>query len=134
MSDLNDDGFCFGCGPDNPIGLKLTFAWEGDRCIAHWTPLPVHQGWAGRVHGGLLALLLDEALSRVALERHGLHWVTAELTTRLRTPAFTGEALRVEAYATKTASRLILCTGSIETEDTRRIVATGRAKLMRVQI
>ena len=29
-SALEDDGMCFGCGPRNAIGLRLTFAWDGD--------------------------------------------------------------------------------------------------------
>ena len=72
MSILENDHYCFGCGTLNPIGLKLTFKWDGDKYSALWTPQREHQGRAGRVHGGLLALVLDEALSRAALERHGL--------------------------------------------------------------
>ena len=128
---LEDDGMCFGCGPRNEVGLRLTFAWDGDTYITHWTPARDHQGWADRVHGGLLALVLDEALSRAALERHGLHWVTAELTTRLRKPAAVGEALRVEARIVSVRPRLIVCEGEIRTEEDGVVVATGRAKMMR---
>ena len=127
---LNDDGLCFGCGPRNPVGLKLTFAWEADICITRWTPLPEHQGWADRVHGGLLALVLDEVLSRAALERHGLHWVTAELTTRLKRPARVGQPLRAQARIITVRPRLIVCEGDIQTE-AGLVIATGQAKLMR---
>ena len=132
MSDprLTDDGLCFGCGPRNDTGLKLTFAWEGDSCVTLWTPRPEHQGWADRVHGGLLALVLDEVLSRAALERHGLHWVTAELTTRLKRPAPLGRPLRAQARIVAVRPRLIVCEGDIQTE-AGLIVATGSAKLMR---
>ena len=127
---LTDDGLCFGCGPRNDAGLKLTFCWEGDSCVTLWTPRPEHQGWADRVHGGLLALVLDEVLSRAALERHGLHWVTAELTTRLKGPAPVGRPLRARAHITAVRPRLIVCEGDIRTES-GLIVATGSAKLMR---
>ncbi len=127
---LTDDGLCFGCGPRNPAGLHLTFAWEGDTCVTRWTPLPEHQGWADRVHGGLLALVLDEVLSRAALERHGLHWVTAGLTTRLKRPALVGGPLRAGAWIVAVRPRLIVCEGDIRTE-AGLIVATGQAKLMR---
>ncbi len=128
---LEDDGMCFGCGPHNAVGLRLTFAWDGDTYFTNWTPLREHQGWADRVHGGLLALVLDEALSRAALERHGLHWVTAELTTRLRKPALVGEALRVEARIVSTRPRLIVCAGEVRSEAHGGVVATGQAKMMR---
>jgi uncharacterized protein (TIGR00369 family) len=132
MSDLRltDDGRCFGCGPHNPVGLKLTFAWDGDTCVTRWTPLPEHQGWADRVHGGLLALVLDEVLSRAALERHGRHWVTAELTTRLKRPALVGHSLWAGARVVAVRPRLIVCEGDIRTE-TGLVIATGQAKLMR---
>ena len=56
--DLTDNGLCFGCGPNNPVGLRLTFEWDGDSYFTLWTPRPEHQGWEDRVHGGLLALVL----------------------------------------------------------------------------
>lgn len=127
---LTDNGLCFGCGPRNPIGLHLTFAWDGDTYGACWTPQREHQGWADRVHGGLLALVLDECLSRAALERYGLHWVTAELTTRLKRPAAVGDPLRVTARIVSVRPRLILCEGDIQTAD-GLVVAVGHAKLMR---
>ena len=128
---LQNDGFCFGCGPLNPIGLKLTFDWDGDTYQTLWTPAREHQGWANRVHGGLLALVLDEALSRAALERHGLHWVTAELTTRLKAPAIIGETLRVTARIMAVRPRLIVCAGEVRTEAGGKLIATGHAKMMR---
>ncbi len=133
MSDLilQDDGLCFGCGPQNAIGLKLTFAWNGDTYYTRWTPAREHQGWASRVHGGLLATALDEVLSRAALERHGLHWVTAELTTRLKKPAMVGEPLRIEARIVAVRPRLIVCEGAVRTEAEGALIATGQAKLMR---
>ena len=128
---LLDNGLCFGCGVNNAIGLHLTFEWHGDVCSTLWTPKPEHQGWADRVHGGLLALVLDEALSRAVLERHGLHWVTAELTTRLKSPAKIGEMLSIQAEIVSVRPRLILCRGEVRAQAGKRLVATGTAKLMR---
>ena len=128
---LQDDGLCFGCGANNRIGLHLTFEWYGDICVALWTPTREHQGWADRVHGGLLALVLDEAPSRAALERHGLHWVTAELTTRLKSPAKIGELLSIKAQIVSVRPRLILCTGEVRAEAGKKLIAVTKAKLMR---
>jgi acyl-coenzyme A thioesterase PaaI-like protein len=128
---LQNDGFCFGCGPLNPIGLRLTFEWDNDTYQTFWTPGREHQGWANRVHGGLLALVLDEALSRAALDRHGLHWVTAELTTRLKAPASVGETLHITAQIETVRPRLIVCAGEVRTKADNRLIATGSAKMMR---
>ena len=132
LRDLVDNGLCFGCGPHNEIGLKLAFAWDGDTYYTRWTPRPEHQGWADRVHGGLLALVLDEALARAALERHGRQWVTAELTTRLKRPAVVGDPLRIEARIITVRPRLIVCEGEARIETDGLLIATGQAKLMRV--
>lgn len=128
---LIDNGLCFGCGPENPIGLHLTFDWNGDRYETHWTPAREHQGWADRVHGGLLTLVLDEVLSRAALTRHEGDWVTAELTTRLLRPARTGEPLTISAQILSVRTRLIVCDGEIRRGADGALVATGQAKLMR---
>lgn len=128
---LIDDGLCFGCGRNNPIGLRLTFAWDGDTYATEWTPAPEHQGWAGIVHGGLLALTLDETLTRAALERHGLHWVTAALNTRLLRSARVGVPLVIQAWVENVRPRLIVCRGEIREAVSGQMVATGEAKLMR---
>ncbi len=130
---LENDGYCFGCGPQNPIGLHLSFEWDGDKYSALWTPRREHQGWAGRVHGGLLALVLDEALSRAALEKHGLSWVTAELSTRLKLPARVGEPLMVTAWIETVRPRLIACAGEVRTMPDNRLIATGQAKMMQAK-
>jgi len=128
---LRDDSFCFGCGRDNPIGLRLTFDWDGDTYLTRYVPEREHQGWAGRTHGGILALILDELLSRAALERHGMDWVTAELSTRLLRPAPIGRPLVGRGRIVSVRSRLIVCQGEVSDEETGQIVASGEAKLMR---
>ena len=60
-------GFCFGCGPRNPHGLHLQFAINS---VAHTATAPVtldenFQGAPGFIHGGILATLLDEAMSKL---------------------------------------------------------------------
>ena len=130
---LENDGHCFGCGPANPIGLKLIFERDGDKCSALWTPAKEHQGWAGRVHGGLLALVLDEALSRAAFEKHGLHWVTAALTIRLLAPAIIGETLQITAWVVDARPRLISCAGEVRILPNNTLIASGQAKMMRAK-
>ncbi len=130
---LNDNGLCFVCGPNNPAGLHLSFAWDADSYFTEWTPLPTHQGWGDRAHGGLLATVLDETLLRAALDRHGLGWVTAELTTRMTLPARIGEALRVTARIVTVRTRLIICEGEVRRLSDNALVAWGQAKLMRAR-
>ncbi|HWZ51437.1 MAG TPA: PaaI family thioesterase [Granulicella sp.] len=58
---------CFGCGVDNPHGLHLRFTLDPD---AQTATAPVHldrhfEGPPGHIHGGIIATLMDEAMSKV---------------------------------------------------------------------
>jgi acyl-coenzyme A thioesterase PaaI-like protein len=130
---LRDDGMCFACGSDNPIGLRLTFDWDGDVYCTRYVPERWHQGWSGRTHGGMLGLVLDEVLSRVVLAKFGLEWVTVEITTRLIRPAPVGRALDVRGKVESARSRLIMSSGEVIDAESGQIIALGYAKLMRAK-
>ena len=56
----SDDNLCFGCGPTNPMGLKLEFWREGDRVLTECTPSRWWSGQPGVVNPGILyAILID---------------------------------------------------------------------------
>jgi len=113
-----DKGYsmCFGCGGDNPIGLKLSFQWDGKIAKAEFTPTEFHQGWSGVVHGGIIACLLDEAMGYAALFE-GLHCVTAEMQVRLRRPVSIGETLIITSSLTKQNRKLAKTKASISLKD-----------------
>ena len=50
---------CFGCGTDNPEGLKIRSYWEGDEAICIWHSKEHFHGWASLLNGGILATLVD---------------------------------------------------------------------------
>jgi acyl-coenzyme A thioesterase PaaI-like protein len=124
-SDLNE-GFCFGCGCNNPIGLKLRFVKEGDAVKAEFTPDKAHQGWPGLLHGGILGCLLDEAMSNAAYAT-GNTCLTASITIRLRQPIKVEVPLFVTARITRHRKRLIETEGQVCLKD-GTIVAESTAK------
>jgi len=77
---------CFGCGSENPIGLRLRFDVADGGVTARFRPRPEYQGWDQMLHGGIILTLLDETLAYAALFAAGPA-VTAELRARLRNPA-----------------------------------------------
>jgi uncharacterized protein (TIGR00369 family) len=89
-----DDGRCFACGPRSELGLKMRFtASDGGVCAE--TVLPAWlQGWRGVAHGGIVTLLLDEAMAHAA-GAAGLLGVTADLNVRFRKPVPLGEPVRL---------------------------------------
>ena len=58
------DHNCFACGGQNPIGMHLDIVL-GDGHREHRTGCPTADfvGWEEKVHGGILATLLDEVMA-----------------------------------------------------------------------
>src|SRR5882757_3675166 len=69
---------CFGCGDDNDAGLHLQFFVDADqRVLCRVRLARQFQGPPGHAHGGIIATMLDEAMSKanrhrniVAMTRH----------------------------------------------------------------
>jgi uncharacterized protein (TIGR00369 family) len=96
---MRDARFCFVCGPENPIGLKLRFERAGEGIRAEFTPSDLHVGYEGLVHGGILAALIDDALANVWFLR-GQEAVTARIEVRFRREVRPGDRLVVTASET----------------------------------
>ena len=57
----NTHGYnCFGCNPDNPMGVHMHFYWDGEQVISPWKANPNFVSWVDTLHGGIQATLLDE--------------------------------------------------------------------------
>jgi acyl-coenzyme A thioesterase PaaI-like protein len=90
---------CFGCGAANPAGMKLAFDLDLDarRSRGSFVLGPNYAGGGGFAHGGIIAVVLDEAmgkLSRIADERA----VTAEMNVEYRKPVPIDKTIVVEGW------------------------------------
>ena len=117
---------CFGCGRNNPIGLKLNFQRDGEAARAEFTPTELYQGWSGIVHGGIITCILDEAISYAAFF-NGIACVTATIQARLKRPALVGEPLIITGSITRKTKRLVESKAVICLKD-GTLVAEGTAK------
>lgn len=63
---------CFGCGVDNPDGMKLKFFVDEEKqqTVCHFRLTQKYQGPPGHAHGGIIATILDEAMGKVNKLRH----------------------------------------------------------------
>lgn len=58
---LHFEGFnCYGCAPHNQSGLKMNFELVGETIVSEWMPNEDYQGFHQIMHGGILAVLIDE--------------------------------------------------------------------------
>jgi acyl-coenzyme A thioesterase PaaI-like protein len=94
---------CFACGLENPIGLKLTFYTQLDGTVAGDYTIPRQfESYPGMAHGGIVASILDEALTRVFMVHdHNRFTYTGKLTVRLRKHVPVEKPLRITAHAVK---------------------------------
>ncbi len=87
---------CFGCGPANAGGLQLEFLLAEDgRVVCLPTIADSFEGPAGYLHGGIIATLLDEAMSK-SVRALGLTAMTRQMEINYLRPVQSGTPLRVE--------------------------------------
>ena len=127
---VREDDYCFVCGAENPIGMKLDFRMVEGRVETMFVPAPEHQGFVGIVHGGLVGLVLDEAMAKLVYLR-GIEALTCEITVRLRRVVRVGEPLKVTASLVGERKRLLHLEAQA-VDATGDTVATARAKFVRV--
>ena len=116
--------FCFACGQENPIGLKLKPVHDGDQVIADFTPGQFHQGWNDAIHGGILYTLLDE-LAFYAILCNGVEFaVTGKSEVKFKKIASVSEPLRASARVTKLTRRLVEVRALLTLDDSS-VIAEG---------
>jgi acyl-coenzyme A thioesterase PaaI-like protein len=78
-----DARYCFACGDDNPIGLRLDdIRRAGEEVLATLRPRPEYQSYPGVLHGGLSATALDEVMGYASILLAGVWAATATMEVR----------------------------------------------------
>ncbi len=103
---------CFGCGQNNPVGMKLDFRWDGHTARAEFTPNKYYQGWPDIIHGGIIACLLDEAMGWTTLFA-GMNCVNAKMEIRLRRTTMIDEPLVITGWIIERKKRLVRARAAI---------------------
>jgi uncharacterized protein (TIGR00369 family) len=99
---------CFVCGENNDFGLHAKFFETDDnQLIAVINPSEQHQGYPGRMHGGIAATILDETIARsICIGKDEQIWgVTLELKTKFRKPIPLGQELKIVGRVTSEGTR-----------------------------
>lgn len=131
MTNFADDGYCFVCGPENPMGLKLDFAFDGKTIRTEYVPPKEHQGYMDIVHGGIVSALLDEVMVKVAIEL-GKPAVTAQMDIRLKKAVSIGTKITISAEITKETRKTLEAYAKATVND--EIVADARGKLVKIEL
>jgi acyl-coenzyme A thioesterase PaaI-like protein len=130
--EVHFDGHCFGCGPLNPDGLQLKFEPGADGSEAFYTVPARFQSWAGMAHGGIVSLMLDEAVGWAAWHA-GHPGVTGRLQVSLRRPLKLGERVRIVGKVESTRRTLVYVSAFVENASDHSRVADATATLVEVK-
>jgi len=96
---------CFGCGPANPSGLHLDFLVAKDGSVVCLPTVPeAFDGHPGYLHGGVIATLLDESMSK-AVRARGLTSMTRQLEVDYLRPVPSNEPIRLEGRVVRGEGR-----------------------------
>jgi uncharacterized protein (TIGR00369 family) len=98
--------FCFGCGKDNSDGMHLKFSLDHERrrAICDFRLGRCYTGPPGYCHGGIIATILDEAMSKLSKFRDVIA-PTSQMSIEYLRPVPLQKRLRVEAHEIKRAGR-----------------------------
>jgi uncharacterized protein (TIGR00369 family) len=128
--DPNSTNKCFGCGGDNDHSMLLAFEQDNinRRIVGKFTLGPRYQGGGGMLHGGIIAVLLDEAMGKSCRFRNA-RAVTAEMNIDFIKPIRVDQEITVEAFETAHRGRNLFQWGEIRDAD-GVLLARGRARFV----
>ena len=123
---------CFGCGPANSCGLRLEFYLAPDGSVVSMPVVSAaFEGHPGYLHGGIIATLLDEAMSK-AVRTTGRSSMTRKMETEYLRPVPSGAPLRIEGRIVRTEGRKVWAESSILNAD-KRLLAHAKGFFVEVR-
>jgi uncharacterized protein (TIGR00369 family) len=120
---------CFACGSNNGLGLRLKFHKQEDGSVSgDFFADQKFEGYSGIIHGGIIATLLDSAMTHCLLMEN-TPALTARLSIRYSLPIRTGSIVKVEARIVKKSHKIFFLEGEAFVEGKR--VANAEARYMK---
>ena len=127
---IEDHANCIVCGFQNPLGLNLDFKRAPDGSVtALWRSTWCHQGYKGVLHGGIIATLLDGAMTH-CLFQNGIRGVTCDLNIRFRKPIPCGDEILIYSRLLSTRKSLYRLESGILMR--QELMAEGQARFMTI--
>jgi uncharacterized protein (TIGR00369 family) len=123
---------CFGCGPDNPEGMRLNFELNESQngFIARFQLPQRYVGPPGHAHGGIIATILDEAMGKVNKLRHVIA-LTREMKVEYLRPVPLGKTLIAEGHEKYVRGREHINVAELRTQS-GELLARSRGKFIAI--
>jgi len=109
---------CFGCGLDNPRGLRLDgFTVDGKDVTAPFSPASDFAGFEGILHGGVVATALDEVSAWSAMLTERVFVYTAKLDIRYRRQGDLSSDFLLRGSVTERRGRRLVISATLSGDD-----------------
>jgi uncharacterized protein (TIGR00369 family) len=118
---------CYVCGHANPLGLNVRFRVEDGAVLTRFRPTSHHHGYPGRLHGGVMAALLDETMGWAPCVVAGRFCLAVELNVRYVKSPPPDLELTVVGRAADVSGRIWEATGEIR-DDAGTVYARGKGR------
>ncbi|MFC5864954.1 PaaI family thioesterase [Acidicapsa dinghuensis] len=116
---------CFGCGTGNPVGLHLTFSVAPDGAVLCDAIVSSnYEGPPGCLHGGIIATLLDEAMSK-ANRAGGVTAMTRQMQIEYLRPVPSESPIRITGRVIRSEGRKHWTEASIQNGDGTKLAAAS---------
>jgi acyl-coenzyme A thioesterase PaaI-like protein len=135
--------YCFICGVRNEASLHVAFydhlsVAGKPEVLARFTARPIHQGYPGRIHGGVATGLLDEVIGRAIntgkSENADMVWgVAVELSSKFHQPVPLEIELTACGRITHERRRLFEGTGEIYLPD-GSVAVSAKARYIKLPL
>ncbi len=117
---------CIACGSTDGHAPRLKFIPNSEGGVeAVFHPTSFHQGYEGILHGGVIATLLDAAMTNCLFAR-GHCGVTADLHIRYRHPVASGKPCTLYAWIERETRPLFVLRAELRQGGKLHVVATAK--------
>lgn len=127
------DEYCFACGEKNPIGLHLTFDFDGEKITTKKILPREFEGYEGAAHGGIISTMLDETMCKFISAKYHEKSLTGRLEVRYKFPTPINQELKITAWEENQQRNIITMRATVETLD-GTITAEATAKFALVNV
>ena len=130
----HNSNHCMVCGIQNPFSLGARFyQLDNQELVCTFQTKDCHQSYPGRLHGGIVAAVLDETIGRAidAIEP-GTWAVTVELNVKYKKPIPLNAELRAVGRILTNNRKLFEAEGEVLLED-GTVAATSWGKYMKMK-
>ncbi len=120
---------CFVCGKENPIGVNLHFETDGEYVYTRTSLNENYIGYENRIHGGISAGLIDEAMGWACTVKEKKLYYTIELNVKYKKAVQPDKMIFIEARMINIKHNVAVASGVLK-DESGNILISAKGKYM----